>query len=297
MNEYFISFYGCLCCRTTEECPNACGQKTLLYRCHLGSLTEQEIEYFKQKVEASGGFVSNQPWKDHYGYLIPRFALHSLNDIPLELSEIREEHIRAREAFEQLTDADDIWQMITRLRVIAWKIIDLRYGVSEAYFVDNRTLFCFFDIEETIQISFRRSEISEVRKRIRWMRRKQKKVAAALKHLLTEETRLISDCKDIRKYYKEKKLKFSQIAEPASVASRADTNNTEPSPHGRWLTSREFTQIAGVDIKTLADWRLKGKAAPDKNSGTDKNGNIWERDKCVQNKIRYWVRHEARPEN
>ena len=223
MNEYFISFYGCLCCRTTEECPNACGQKTLLYRCHLGSLTDQEIEYFKQKVEATGGFASNRPWKDHYGCLVPRFALHSLNDIPLELSEIREEHVRAREAFEQLTDADDIWQMITRLRVIAWKIIDLRYGVSEAYFVDRRTLIIFFEIEEAIRISLRRSEISEVRKRIRWMRRKQKEVAVALKHIQTEETRLISDCKDIRKYYKEKKLKFSQIAESASVASRADT--------------------------------------------------------------------------
>jgi len=345
MNEYFISFYGCVsyktdrnvplertnCCSGVtppsplpaeegtgeggwndvfqpkfyhapdsadyekvecrcSECPNPCGQKKLLYRCHLGNLTKKEFEYFKNEISPSSAFAPNTNIES------PDYALHSLDDISLDSLKEREDHIEARKTFERLPGWNfqkQITKVMGRLQCLAERIRELRQESPPTPSAAGiRKINLFYRIEKEI--------LKEVfRDKIKVVRQKMAKLEAILAKLESRKSRLKAELKeslqDLQEYEVPTGSGLDTTTEQTSIFELPDEAK------GRWVELDDY-----LNHKINAARPKGGRKRLQHNRSTitwspenpvigrDTDGNIMKRtgDNQYNYRYRYFLLHE-----
>jgi len=333
MTEYFISYYDCdiskelsqskdkeiapeLCC-PKESCPQRLGECehwTLRYRCRLGDLTDEEFEYFKQKIDEN----NVQPFHVNMDIDNPHYILHSIKDISIVSLAAKAEHIRARKRFERLPDWNDQRQctkIMGRVQDVADDVRELRqHDPDVSAYSPTEQEIVIYRIEAVILKKFTRFRMRAVaRKKARLSERLQKWLQEKLAELDAEEAGLREDYEIALESFPitlpvKKKALIQPVRPQAVVVNSNDSTDStkpespfsaipcsgvdsKPSPDGSWRTAREYASHMGKQMKTIQDWRYKGKKAADSMSGTDSKGTPWKRDKYNKTRVLYWLEH------
>ena len=148
--EYFVSYMDCpeniehcdiaiAAGHTCLERPSHCERRRLRYRCHLGNMTEGELADFRRESR-----IDN----------FPDYLLQSVNDLALESREMRKEHVRARENFENLPEwgyRQPETSMMRGFEFTANLVTKDRFGaVFVPYFVNSEVACIFYGMEMAI---------------------------------------------------------------------------------------------------------------------------------------------------
>jgi len=203
MDEYFISYYGCESKtkndtgRRCTKCSDICNQKKLLYRVRLWDLTDEEVELYKEKVAASGGFTPVITPVSALKNVIGSYVMHGAKEIPMNTLRARQEHAQARENALRLHvfhEFEDQAQAFVRFQQIACDVRKLRYGVVlDSCFTDKKTIATFYQIEVAIIKKVAGEKIQAVRREKKKLEREKKKLDKEITRLATEETVLKND--------------------------------------------------------------------------------------------------------
>ena len=245
--EYFVTYLDCptsppYCSSFLEgwRClrPDYCDWWCPQYRCHIGNLTEKELEYFKQK----SGF-GNDP-----GYL-----LESVNDLALDSLEKREEHIQLRNNFECLLrwaceerELLRIIRRMNRLESAAKQTRKLRYGETPApHFVDSKIACAFYKMEMEIITKATRLKIGLIRDYMA-------EPNASVGGLEIEETQLKNDFKTKLRELRELQEMVLALTAPPDIVDR---NLTAPAHVD--ITGTESENDAKKQMKMPKDKTLK----------------------------------------
>jgi len=156
-------------------------------------LTDEEIEYFKQKIDESNA----QPFHVNMGIDDPHYILHNINDIPIDSLVAKAEHIRAREKFERLPDWNyqrQCTKIMGRLQDVADEVRELQQYADAPASCPTEQQIIFYRIEAAILKKFTRIKMRAVaRKKARLSEKLQKWLREKLTELDAEEKGLRED--------------------------------------------------------------------------------------------------------
>jgi len=321
MDEYFISYYGCESKtkkdtgRRCTKCLNICEQKTLLCRCRIWDLTDEEVDQFKEAVAESGGFAPVITHAYNIKNVIGSYVLHGTKDIPVKTYREKQEHVQARENSMRdrvFHEFDDMAQSVVRFQQIAENIRKLRYrGVPAPSFTDNKTIAMFYQFEVAILKKVANEKMQAIRREKKKLERKKKELEKEIAKLETEETNskatfnswIKSEKQELEAIQKNCTVGLADgVADSTPAGTDIDVADMIDETKGRWVLQSEFldhninaTFVTDRDLQRDRHngnvvWSIKNHAI-----GKDKAGRILEKTSGKtphKNSYRYFLLQE-----